>query len=49
MQDTSHFSQRNLEENMLNFSVSIVPADGIAPLGARASAGALMTKLWSYL
>ena len=32
-------------ENMSNFIVSIVPADGLAPLGARSSAGTVMTKL----
>ena len=29
---------------MLNFVVSAVPADGLAPLGARSSAGTVMTK-----
>ena len=29
---------------MSNFSVSTVPADGIAPLGAKPSAGTVMTK-----
>ena len=29
---------------MTKFSVSTVPADGLAPLGARTSAGTVMTK-----
>ena len=32
------------EENLSRVSVSTVPADGIAPLGARPSAGTVMTK-----
>ena len=31
---------------MCNFSVVTVPADGLAPLGARASAGTVMTVTW---
>ena len=34
-------------ENMSYFIVSTVPADGLAPLGARPSAGTVMTKLKS--
>ena len=34
---------------MSNFSVSAVPADGLAPLGARASAGAVMTKYGTFV
>ena len=30
------------EENMSNFSISTVPADALAPFGARASAGTVM-------
>ena len=30
---------------MSNFPVSIMPADGLVPLGARTSAGMVMTKL----
>ena len=37
-------SQRNFEENMANFSVSTVPAEGLAPVGARTSAGTVMTS-----
>ena len=36
-----------LEENFSNFSVSTVLADGLAPLGDRASAGAVMMQLRS--
>ena len=32
-------------ENMCNFVVGIVSADDLAPIGARASAGNVMTKL----
>ena len=33
---------------MYNFVVGIVPADGLVPIGARASAGTVMTKLGSH-
>ena len=33
-----------MEENMSNFVISTVPADGLAPLGARTSADTEMTK-----
>ena len=36
-----------LKENLFIFSVSTVPADGLAPLGARTSAGTVMTKFGS--
>ena len=36
--------QHNLDETCLTFLVSIVPADGLAPLGARTSAGNVLTK-----
>ena len=39
----THESQQNLEENKANFVVTIVPADGLAPVGARTSAGTVMT------
>ena len=35
------------KENMFNFSVINLPADGVAPLGARASADKVMTKFMS--
>ena len=31
-------AQKNLRENVCNFAVGNVPADGLAPLGARTSA-----------
>ena len=34
---------------MYYFIVNIVPADDLTPSGARASAGAVMTKLVSYI
>ena len=44
----NHWKSENLDENMSNF-VIIVPADGLAPLGARASAGTMMTKSGSHI
>ena len=38
-------SQRNFENVMFNFVVITMPADALAPLGVRASAGTVMTKL----
>ena len=38
---------RNMEENMSKFSVSAMPADDLAPLGARSSAGTVLTKFMS--
>ena len=38
---------RNMEENMSKFSVSTVPADDQAPLGARSSPGTVLTKFMS--
>ena len=37
-------NKRSFTENLCSFVVSNVPADGLAPLGARASAGTMMTK-----
>ena len=37
-------NQRHAEENLSTFVVSIVPADGLAPSGARASASTVMTR-----
>ena len=34
---------------MSNSVVSAVPADGLAPLGAKPSAGTVMTKFVSYI
>ena len=42
--DINVMSQRNLVENMHTIVVIIVPADGLAPSGARSSAGTVMTK-----
>ena len=44
-------SQLNLKENknMSTFSVSTVTVDGLAPLGARTSAGKVMTKFGSHI
>ena len=42
-------NQKNMEENMPNFVVITVPADALAPAGARASAGIVMTKLGSHM
>ena len=42
-------SQRNFDGNMSEFVVSTVPADGLAPLGARPSAGTVMTNIRSYI
>ena len=39
----------NFEKNLCNFVVSTVAADVLAPLGARASADAVMTKLRSLI
>ena len=40
----NHWNQQNLNEKISNFSVSIVPADGQAPLGAGTSAGKVITE-----
>ena len=34
---------------MSNFSVSTVPVDALVPIGARASAGTVMTKFKSHI
>ena len=41
--------KKNSEENISNSVSSTVPADGLAPLGARTSAGTVMTKLRSHI
>ena len=41
--------QRDNERNISNFAISTVPADGPAPLGARSSAGTVMTKFGSCI
>ena len=43
--DVIFMSQRNFENVMFNFVVITVPADALAPLGVRASAGTVMTEL----
>ena len=40
---------RNIEENVSNYTVSSVPADELAPLGAKASAGTMMTKFGFHI
>ena len=45
----SHWTCEILEENMSNFPVRTVSADGLALLGARPSAGTLMTKFGSCI
>ena len=44
MMDKINDSLRNLKGYMPNFVVNTEPADGLAPFGARPSAGAAMTK-----
>ena len=39
----------NWEQNMSNSAVSINPADGLAPLGARASTGTVITTCGSRI
>ena len=39
-------TQVQFERNKSNFAVSTVSADGLAPLGARPSAGSVMTDPW---
>ena len=41
-------SQENFEGYMPNFVVSSVPADGLALLGTRPTAGTVMTKFVSH-
>ena len=41
-------SHLNSEENTSSFTVSTVPADTLAPTGARASAGTVLTKVRSH-
>ena len=38
----NHDSQKNMVKDMSYFVVSTVPADGLAPSGARPSAGTMM-------
>ena len=50
----NHVSQKNIKENMGNFKVRSVHVDGLALLGARISAGTLMSNwgivyLWREL
>ena len=40
-----HDSKRNSEETWANLLVRTASADGLAPLGAMASAGTVMTKI----
>ena len=44
-----HDSQWNLDESMSDWVVSSVPADGLAPLGARPSAAIGITKYASRI
>ena len=44
-----HAITRNFELIMSDFVVIPVPADGLAPLGARPSAGTVKTELGSYI
>ena len=43
-----HGKGRNLMENMRNSVVSTVPADVLAPNGAKTSAGTVLTKFWFW-
>ena len=45
----THKSQRNFTENLFKFIVITVATDGLAPLGARPSAGTLITKYESCI
>ena len=45
----NHWKERNLKGDMFNLSVSTVPADDLALLGARSSADKVMSKFWSYI
>ena len=38
-----------MKDIWFHFIVSTVPVDGLAPLGAKASVGAMMIKLMSHL
>ena len=42
-------SQDSLKTLSLNFVVGIIPADGLRPLGGKASAGTVVTKFRSYV
>ena len=42
-------SQDSLKTLSLNFVVGTIPADGLRPLGAKASAGTVVTKFRSYV
>ena len=42
-------SQRNMNCNLSNFSISTAPADSLAQLGDRPSAGEVMTKFTSHV
>ena len=41
-------SLTKLEENISDFIVIAVPADDLAPVGARSSAGTVMTEVWVH-
>ena len=41
--------KQNLQENMHNFVVPTASADGLAPLGAMATAGTVVTKILPYI
>ena len=45
----SHWKPAKIERKHVYFSVSTVPADDLAPLGARAFAGAVMTQFGSWV
>ena len=46
---TYHHNQRDLDENVSNFIAITVRADGLAPNGARPSAGTVMTKFVTHM
>ena len=45
----NHANQRNFQEILSNYVIMTVPADGLAPLGARPSADTVMTKFSSCI
>ena len=46
---TYHHNKWDLDENVSNFIAITVPADGLAPNGARPSAGTVITKFVSLM
>ena len=42
-------SQQTQEQNMPNISIRIVPADGLAPFGARVTTGTVITMIGPIL